>query len=372
MAPKVSVLIPAYNHERYIGDTINSVLNQTFTDFELLIYDDCSTDKTPEIIKSFSDKRITAVFPDKNSGTVAALNNLLKMATGEYIAVLGSDDTWMADKLERQLEVMENNPQIAACFSNAEIIDKESVPITDSSIFPIGIFNYTASDRASVLCDFFIGGNRLCHSSALIRADVHNSLGLYNPAYRQLHDFDLWVRLVLNHKIKILDSKLVRYRFVQNSDNVSRSNATNNNRLFNEAKSIIRSLIDNVSDTDFINGFGKYLVKDDIKDPAQIICEKFLLLENHGLWGTASKSLAIDYILQNLNDEVIDCFSDNYGISLNDIYGYTGEASDRQNEALIEESTELKRQLDNIYSSKMWKVITFLRKIITPKRVNVK
>lgn len=365
MAPKVSVLIPAYNHEQYIRDTINSVINQTFEDFELLIYDDCSTDNTAEIIKSFSDKRITAIFPDKNSGTVSALNNLLKIAKGEYIAVLGSDDIWVSDKLERQLEIMENNPSIAACFSNAEIIDKNSDTIAESSVFPIDIFNYTFSDKASVLCDFFMSGNKLCHSSALIRADVHKQIGIYNPAYRQLHDFDLWVRLILKYDIHILDSKLVRYRFVQNSDNVSRSNTANDNRLFNEGKSIIRFLIDNISDEDFISGFSKYLQKTDVKDPAEIICEKFLLLKNYGLWGTASRSLMIDYVIQNLNDEVVNCFSTNYDISLNDIYGYTGEISDKQNETYLRENAELKRQLNDIYSSKMWKVITFFRKIFT-------
>lgn len=365
MTPKVSVLIPAYNHERYISDTINSVLDQTFTDFELLIYDDCSTDNTAEIIKSFSDKRITAIFPDKNSGTVAALNHLLKMAKGEYIAVLGSDDMWTPEKLQLQLEVMENNPSMAACFSNAEIIDKDSHTITQSNIFPINIFNYNNSDRASILCDFFIGGNRLCHSSALIRADVHKQIGFYNPAYRQLHDFDLWVRLLLDYKIHILDSKLVRYRFVQSSDNVSHSNTANDNRLFNEAKNIIYFLLNNIRDEDFIKGFAKYLVNTDIQSHAQITCEKILILKNHGLWNCDSKSLFIDYIINNLNDDVIDCFSKFYNISLNEIYAYTGETSDKQNAACFEENTLLKKQLDDIYSSKAWKMITFLRKFIT-------
>ena len=85
--PKISVLLPAYNHEKYLKETIESVLNQTFQNFELLISDDCSTDSSAQIIKGFMDEKIKKVFFEENRGTVRALNHLLSIAMGEYIAV---------------------------------------------------------------------------------------------------------------------------------------------------------------------------------------------------------------------------------------------------------------------------------------------
>lgn len=361
--PKISVLIPAYNHGSYLRDTIESVLNQTFTDFELLISDDFSTDDTADIIRSYSDDRIIPFFFSKNIGTVRSLNRLLDAATGEYIAVLGSDDLWIENKLKQQLEVLENNSSLAACFSYATIIDMNSKPITDEKLFPVNIFNLENAHKSSMLKTLFDTGNHLCHSSVLMRKSVHDKIGKYNVAYRQLHDFDLWVRLLIKYEIHIIESPLVKYRFVADADNISQNTYENSIRLFNEAEEIIYFLLENISDKDFIEGFAEYFVNKNAHSAAQIVCEKIFLLNKKQFWSSNNTSLAVTFLLKHLNDEVLQCFEESYGISLKDLYDFTGVLKTDYPDEFYFEMPIYKNRLNEIYSSASWKITKPIRKI---------
>jgi len=366
--PKVSVLIPAYNHEMYLKDTIESVLNQTFPDFELLISDDCSTDNTAQVIKSFSDKRITGIFFEENKGTVRSLNHLLSLAKGEYIAVLGSDDIWELDKLEKQLQVLEQDKSIAACFTWVTLVDQASNVIHDETEFPTHIFEFKNRDKTSIIREIIDTGNHFCHSSVLIRSDIHRRVGEYNVAYRQLHDLDLWVRILLQYDIHIIEEPLVRYRYVPNSGNVSQNNEKNTNRLFNEAESIVTYLFENICDEDFLKCFSEEIVGQDVCTKVQIMCEKFLLLKQKKLWGSNNTSLAIDFLMRYLDDTLIQCFEKQYGLSLEELYSVTGEykatycaEEHLELKKLKGEWIQLKTQLDTILSSKSWKITKPLR-----------
>ena len=370
--PKVSILLPAYNHEKYLPETIESVLNQTFSDFELLISDDCSTDNTAQVIRDVSDERVYGVFFDENRGTVRALNYLLSIAKGEYIAVIGSDDVWESEKLEKQLEILEHDKKISACFTWATIINEKSEVLADESTFPVQAFNYDSSDRAKLLKEFFVKGNRLCHSSVLIRKDVHHLIGEYNPIYRQLHDYDLWVRLLLEHEIYIMESKLVRYRFIENSGNVSQNCEKNNFRMWNEAEEILMYLVENISDHDFIKTFGEEFSGREVVTPAQIVCEKYQLLRKYKLWGANNNSLAMRYLFNHIDCEVLTCLKENYEISLNDIYEQTSSFKSAYYADLYEQCSELrkqlqeqqynfKKQLEEIYASSSWRLTKPIR-----------
>ncbi|MBE7092663.1 MAG: glycosyltransferase family 2 protein [Clostridiales bacterium] len=370
MQPRVSVLIPAYNHGNYVGLTIESVLNQTFSNFELLIGDDCSCDNTKEVIKSYDDARIKAVFFEENQGTVISLNHLLGMAQGEYIAVLGSDDIWEKDKLEKQLQILENDASLAACFTYAQIIDKNSEKISASDVFPLSIFQYDNFPREKMLCDFFVSGNHLCHSSALIRTTVHNQIGQYLPQLRQLHDFDLWIKILLKHPIYIIKENLVKYRFVENTNNVSQASDTNNIRLYNEAKFVIENMFEHISDEDFIKGFGDFFINSGASSPEQIKCEKFFILWNKGLWNSSVKTLGLDFLMKNLSNKTFrECMKKEYGYSLNDLYAFTGNFaancdSDMHKDFPIykKENISLKNELESIYASKAWKLASLIKK----------
>lgn len=121
----VSIITPAYNCENYIADTIESVLKQTYNNWEMIIVNDCSVDKTQEIVEYYTkaDPRIKLINLEKNSGVVIARNVALNMSVGEYVAFLDSDDLWKSKKLEKQISFMKSN-QYAFCFSGYELIDE--------------------------------------------------------------------------------------------------------------------------------------------------------------------------------------------------------------------------------------------------------
>lgn len=384
--PKISVLIPAYNHENYIKDAIDSVLNQSYANFELLITDDCSTDNTVQIIKSYSDVRITGIFFSENQGTIRALNHLLRMAKGEYIAVLGSDDVWERNKLEKQLEVLERDSNLAACFSWATIINQNSEILDDELVFPIHIFNGENSDRHQALREFYVSGNHFCHSSVLIRKSVHEKIGKYNLAYRQLHDFDLWVRLLLEYNVFMIKEPLVKYRFIQNAGNLSEASWENNLRLYNEAENIISFLFENITKEDFLKAFSKDFVGTRVSTAAQINCEKFLMLKERKLWIANNTSLAMDFLLRHLDEEMLLCFERDYGISLKQLYDYTAmfratyhaemysqlrqeNARIRdENERIWNENNYLKAEKNEIFNSTSWRITKPIRYIMAKLR----
>ena len=378
MKPLVSVLIPAYNHELYIGTAIESVLNQTFGDFELLISDDYSTDNTVRVINGFSDDRIKTFFFDKNSGTVNSLNTLINAAEGEYIAVLGSDDIWAPDKLEKQLEVMKNMPDIAACFTLAEVIDGEGNIIQKSDTFPLDIFNYENAARAKMLCDLFLTGNHFCHSSVMIRTSVHKEIGVYKLQYRQLHDFDMWLRVLLYYPVWIIQDKLVNYRVESGNNNMSRNQRENNIRLFNEAKYIFSDMFNNISDTDFINGFNELFSDKNASDSISLKCEKFFVLLNNYIWGYDCKSLSVDYLFDNISDpDFCECLEKKYKFTLNDFYKVTGIYTadcpadffeefrniKEKNTILEMELAQARNDIQLITNSRSWRLISSFGKI---------
>jgi glycosyltransferase involved in cell wall biosynthesis len=123
--PLISVIIPAYNAQKTIRETIESVLNQTFKDFEIIVIDDGSQDSTVEIVSAFSDPRLR-LFSYPNAGVSATRNRGLAQANSEFISFLDADDLWTPDKLEAQLRALEANPQAAVAYSWTDYIDESS------------------------------------------------------------------------------------------------------------------------------------------------------------------------------------------------------------------------------------------------------
>ncbi len=369
--PKVSVLLPAYNHELYLRETIDSVLQQSFSDFELLISDDCSTDGSVQVIQSYRDPRIKTALFQKNRGTVRALNHLLRMARGEYIAVIGSDDVWEPNKLQVQVAFMDSHPEIGACFSDAVIIDQHSRPMTDEDVFPIHAFQVENADRTCHLRRFLLRGNAICHASALIRSDVHQAIGEYNVAYRQLHDYDLWLRLLMHSQVYFSPEPLVRYRFFRNSGSVSGSSAVNSARSQNEAEVIALDCLRKLSDEDFVLAFAEECRRRDVSTAGQVVCEKYFLLRDVGLWGTNRQSASLQFLLTSLTEEAATHFEADYGLPLCELYQATGVSKPAYDtelyaeiEALKKDREQLTRQILDVFSSKSWRVTKPLRAVM--------
>lgn len=199
--PLVSVLMPAYNAEKYISEAIESILSQTYKNFELVIVNDGSEDQTENIIKSFQDKRIKYVNLKKNKGISEARNKCLELAQGKYLANLDSDDIALPTRLEKQVIFMKKNPNIAVCGSFAQQFgDTESLLIYPENSHQIKI-------------NLFFLKAWFCNSATMMRAKSIKNLH-YDENYIVGHDYHFWVKLI-EDEFANLPEILVKYRTSQ-------------------------------------------------------------------------------------------------------------------------------------------------------------
>lgn len=210
--PRVSVIIPSYNHEKYIEECLQSVLDQRFQDFEIIVVDDGSTDGTVKKIRACRDPRIRLVCFEKNRGACVAANTCLDLARGEYIAMLSSDDAFLPEKLMMQVECLERHPQISVVFGFANIVGEDGECFAEGSHHLSRIFRQSNRSRHDWLRRLFCEGNCLCHPSALIRRELYDEVGRYDERMANIPDYDLWVRTCLRREIHVLPEALIRFR----------------------------------------------------------------------------------------------------------------------------------------------------------------
>lgn len=237
--PKISVILTSFNHEKFIREAIDSVLNQTFTDFELIIWDDASTDNSWAIINTYSDPRIKVFRNDETKRGVHGINiSISEIASGEYIAIHHSDDIWEVDKLKKQVEFLEDHAGIGAVFTHVLAIDERGIPLDDVNHFYYNIFNQPNRTRYEWLNHFFFLGNALCHPSILIRKTCYEECGSYRTGMAQLTDFEMWIRLCLKYEIHVLPEKLIKFRVLDNEKNTSGSRPATKVRVMYEGYKI--------------------------------------------------------------------------------------------------------------------------------------
>ena len=202
--PKVSVLMPNYNAWKYISEAIQSILNQTFTDFEFIIIDDCSTDNSWEIIQEFAkkDTRIIPIKNEKNIHIAKTRNIALAKARGEFIAFLDSDDVAEKDRLELQLDFIERNPNIDLCGSNMLIIDSNWNINWEKK--------YPETDLECKNSIWF--KNPFWQNTMIIKRKCFLEVGFYDDDFRNAEDLDMWVRMWQKYKFYNIQRNLVRYR----------------------------------------------------------------------------------------------------------------------------------------------------------------
>jgi glycosyltransferase involved in cell wall biosynthesis len=241
--PKVSVIMASYNHENYVAEAIESVLSQTYQDFEFIITDDGSIDGTVGAIKKIADSRIKLFCFSKNQGVCAAMNNCIKEAKGEYIALINSDDAWMPEKLEKQVKFLEENSGIGATFTHVKIIDDNGNDRPEGSDLHTKVFAQPNKTRFQWLEHFFFKGNCLCHPSVLIRKHCYEEIGFYDERFAQLPDFDFWIRLCTRYEIYIMPANLVRFRILQEKTNVSANTPKNVSRHFLEYAQVLKNYL---------------------------------------------------------------------------------------------------------------------------------
>jgi len=236
-APMVSVRIPSYNHEKYITACIESVLNQTFADFEIVIVDDCSTDNSVEVIRSFQDPRIKLEVLPRNSGMNVAVERCMQLSSGKYVANLSSDDLWAPTKLEQQVAFLEQHPEFDAVFTQVQIVGEYGNAL-DTRHFA-NPFDYENRSPEEWLRRFFYFGNCLCNPSVMIRREIYEKFGYQDKRLVSLSDFDLWVKLSFGHRFWILDQQLTMFRVRENGMNLSANSPANRRRQQFEFKQIL-------------------------------------------------------------------------------------------------------------------------------------
>lgn len=200
--PKVTVFIPVYNGERFLAEAIESVLAQTFADFELLIVDDGSTDSSVEIVERYADPRIRLERNERNRGRPYTRNRGLELARGEYVAVLDADDVCEPARLETSVVFLDENPDVVAVGSSATFIDDDG-----RSLFVARFVSDPDAIRASIFTT-----NCFLHSSVMFRRAALLAIGGYDEELPLSQDYDVFLRLSARHRLFNLETPLVRYR----------------------------------------------------------------------------------------------------------------------------------------------------------------
>lgn len=198
--PSVSVIITTYNRACLVGRAIQSVLSQIYKDFEIIVVDDGSTDNTEEVLKSFSDGKIRYIHHKKNLGGYAAFITGLKIAKGEYIAILDDDDFWMdGDKLKRQVEFLNASPEYVLVGTNIVATDEKGIEL----------FHCIYPGKDNEIRDRLLVQNCFAHSSVVYRKRAAMKLG----GYDRVDDYELWLRLGTVGKLANIPICGVKYLF---------------------------------------------------------------------------------------------------------------------------------------------------------------
>lgn len=205
----VSIIMPAFNAEKYIGESIQSVMNQTFSNWELIIADDKSTDNTIEKIKQFNDSRIRVIELSKNSGAAVARNKAIERAKGSYLAFLDSDDLWHPEKLEKQLAFMLENNILFSSTKYANVNSKNQ--LLDVTM------NHSVLDYNGVL--------KYCPGNSTVMYNVKELGKFYIPDIKKRNDFVMWLKVIKDAKnLYGLPEVLTYYRVREDGLSSNKSN----------------------------------------------------------------------------------------------------------------------------------------------------
>jgi len=252
----VTVVLPSYNHSKYIGEALDSVLAQTCSADEIIVVDDGSSDESVEILRAYG-RRITLIEFEENRGAAVATNTAIREAKNPYIALINSDDNWNSRKLELQFSWMTRN-NFDLTFTTASIVDGNSMPLANPPAF-FDVFLRTQPINQSFLYHFFYHGNFLCHPSLIIKRDQYLKYGFYSNKYRQLPDFERWITFSKRSKIGIMDNNLVNFRWTEGLNTSSQDLTSSYIRTQNECLSLYLNFFNGLEVAEIQHLFSKEL-----------------------------------------------------------------------------------------------------------------
>jgi glycosyltransferase involved in cell wall biosynthesis len=202
--PKISVIMSVYNGQKYLSEAIESILNQTFTDFEFIIINDASIDNSLEIIRSYDDSRIHIITNETNIGLTKSLNKAIKGARGKYNARQDADDISLPIRFAEQLSYLEQHPKVALLGTSVYHIDEQG-KVLGQVIVPVKPG------------DALLKENQFNHGSTIFNKNVVVELGGYNELLKYSQDYELWLRISRHHEVSNLSRPLYKLRFHQDT-----------------------------------------------------------------------------------------------------------------------------------------------------------
>jgi glycosyltransferase involved in cell wall biosynthesis len=219
MTPLVSYIVLSYQHAKYVGDAVMSLLNQTERDLEVIVVDDCSTDGSRAVLNQIHDSRLKVHFNARNKGGASAYNQAIDLASGQYIGHLDSDDIAEPSRTRRQLEVFAREPKLDVLGTWVRFIDDDGQLHYAESIYDA----YSNREWDLNLAGTWLGHNRLIRSSVMFRADFHSRFGPDDETLTYAADYEMWTRaLAQGARFDVLRECLTRYRVHER--NVTTSN----------------------------------------------------------------------------------------------------------------------------------------------------
>jgi len=214
--PRVSVIVPAYNHEKYIAESLQSVLSQSFQDFEIIVIDDGSTDRTPAEIKKFRDSRIR-FFEQENRGAARTINKGIRLCCGEFVSILNSDDVYHPERLARMVSIMDSEPDCMIVSSHIQPIDPQGKPADSKPEYDLWCTWYenAVRDLQENQAPFFslLRHNYIASTSNIfIRSEIFRNNEPFNTLLAYCHDYEFLLRIIGKYPFVMLEDKLLFYR----------------------------------------------------------------------------------------------------------------------------------------------------------------
>ena len=309
----VSIVMVNYNQEKFLKKSIDSVLKQTYRNWELIIVDDGSTDASVNIIKEYKDDRIKPIFLKENCHICIATNTGFAAVNGKYIARLDSDDIWKKEKLEKQMDFMQKNPSAKVCFTQVELIDENGENIDKQESELLSLYNSRQKNREEWIRFFFFVGNSLL-PTLLFEKELLDIVGGFKLNYCQTHDFEFLIRLIKQTDFYFVEEKLVKYR--RTSTQNSASTVEKDTRFFNEYMDIRYHFFEGMTDELCKAAFGEFFRDKDASTHEEIVCEQAFLLEKCIGYSDSNPVLGLFKLGELMNDPV-------YGRVLLEKYHYT-------------------------------------------------
>ncbi len=249
----ISVIVPSYNHGKYVREAIYSVLNQSLPVSEVIVVDDASSDDSLQRIRSINDDRIRVIAVEQNQGGAEALNIGIARSKGSLIAICNSDVVWEPKKLEMQIAILRQHLDVGFVFTDVTWIGDAGQKI-DAAFGEV--FTQGNKTRFQWMRQLFEQGNCLCHPSILARREMYDGIPNYDNRLRQLPDYKMWLQMLQRSSLYVMNQKLLRYRI---HDNTSKPSPATSARDRNEFADIALEFMEKLSEENFVNSFGSHL-----------------------------------------------------------------------------------------------------------------